>query len=59
MTTDAAREKAREENRRNFPFAAAALDEMREVFGTGVKLVYAEENGKTVGKKSKGAVKKT
>lgn len=58
MTAATDKEKARAENRRNFPFAAAALDEMREVFGPDVRLIYASENGKTVGKKSKGVVKK-
>ena len=40
----------REENRRNFPMAAQRLDELREVFGSGVRLVWAVENGKQIGK---------
>lgn len=45
-----ARARQRDENRRNFPHAAQRLDELREVFGPGVRLIWAVENGKTVGK---------
>jgi hypothetical protein len=36
-------------NRAAFPEAARFVDEMRAVFGLDVLLIYAEENGKTIG----------
>lgn len=33
-----------------FPFAASVLDDLREQFGTGVKLVWAAENGAEIGR---------
>lgn len=44
----------RNKNRAEFPNAAAILDEFRKHFGEGVKLVYAAENGKTIGKVNTG-----
>jgi len=44
-------EEKRELFRAEFPESAAAADMFRELFGPGVRLVYAEENGKTVGRK--------
>lgn len=44
-------ESARARNRREFPEVARILDEFRAVFGDEVKLVYAEEGGKMIGKK--------
>lgn len=38
-------------NRANFPYAAGVMDELRKQFGPGVRLVYAEENGQTLGRK--------
>jgi len=35
-----------------FPEVTAFADAMRKEFGNGVKLVYAEENGRCVGTKS-------
>jgi hypothetical protein len=40
----------RDKNRADFPMAAMLLDEFRKHFGEGVKLVYASENGKVIGK---------
>ncbi len=42
---------SREEARRLFPFAAEKADELRAVFGPGVKLMYAKENGREIGKR--------
>ncbi len=39
------------QNRAAFPQTAQFVDEMREAFGQDVKLVWAEENGRTLGKK--------
>lgn len=36
-------------NRERFPHAARFVDAMRDVFGAGVKLEYAEESGREVG----------
>jgi hypothetical protein len=36
-------------NRALFPTAAAFVDEMRAAFGPDVRLIYAEENGETIG----------
>ena len=44
-------EQSTEKNRAEFPAAAAALAEWRAEFGAGVKLLYAVENGKSIGKK--------
>lgn len=44
----------RNKNRAEFPNAAAVLDEFRRHFGEGVKLVFAAENGKTIGKADAG-----
>lgn len=35
--------------RRLFPECIEFADKMRDVFGPGVKLTYAEENGRTIG----------
>ncbi|MBY0474202.1 MAG: hypothetical protein K2Q13_03960 [Nitrosomonas sp.] len=35
-----------------FPECVAFADVCREVFGDGVKLVYAEENGRSIGNRS-------
>jgi hypothetical protein len=40
----------RSQNRERFPFAAARVDELRAVFGPGVKLLYASENGDSIGR---------
>lgn len=42
------REAAKTENRKNFPFAAELADLLAEF---NPKLVYAEENGSTIGKR--------
>ncbi len=47
----------KQENRDNFPFAAGIVDELREVFGDGVRIQWAEENGKTIGKKGPDGVR--
>lgn len=45
-------ETARVDNRSEFPNAANIMDLFRKVFGHDqVKLLYAEEGGKTIGKK--------
>lgn len=44
----------RDKNRADFPNAASVLDEFKTHFGDGVKLVYAAENGKTIGNKNAG-----
>ena len=38
-------------NRAEFPAAARILDEFRKEFGEGVKLIYASEAGREIGKK--------
>lgn len=38
--------------RRLFPSVIAFADECRDEFGEGVKLVYAKENGREIGKAS-------
>jgi hypothetical protein len=40
----------REQIRRDFPGATAAIDEFRAAFGPGVKPLYFSEAGKTMGK---------
>jgi hypothetical protein len=43
---------ARADNRANFPATARLLDEFKKEFGDDqVKLIFAEEGGKTIGKK--------
>ena len=42
----------KDEVRRQFPTVVAFADECRAVFGDGVKLVYARENGREIGKRS-------
>lgn len=44
-------EQQRADNRAAFPLTADLLDEWRSVFGPGVRLLWAEEDGKTIGKK--------
>lgn len=39
------------DNRSAFPATALIVDEFRAAFGDDVKLVYAEEGGKTIGRK--------
>jgi len=36
--------------RENFPVSVEFADECRDVFGSGVKMVYANEGGKVIGK---------
>jgi hypothetical protein len=38
-------------NRAEFPATAAILDKFRKEFGDGVKLIYAAEGGREIGKK--------
>lgn len=38
-------------NRAAFPQAARIVDELREVFGPGVKLEFAEEGGREIGQR--------
>lgn len=45
------KEIAAADNRAAFPSTALIVDEFRTAFGDGVKLVYAEEGGKTIGRK--------
>lgn len=45
------KESAAADNRSAFPATALIVDEFRAAFGDGVKLVYAEEGGKTIGRK--------
>lgn len=47
----AERVRARAENRRNFPFTSALIDELKRVFGPGISLVWARENGREIGRK--------
>lgn len=42
---------ARADNRSAFPATARIVDEFRAEFGDGVKLIHAEEGGKTIGRK--------
>ena len=41
---------ARLSHREQFPATAAIVDEFRNAFGDGVKVTFAEESGRTVGK---------
>lgn len=45
---------ARDQNRRNFPFAAGILDDLRAEFGGGVKITWASENGAEIGRRLSG-----
>lgn len=38
-------------NRAQFPKTAVIVDEFREVFGPGVKLLWAEESGQVIGRR--------
>ena len=51
-----AREKA-EENRKRMPTIAAWVDEARAIFGDDVKVLYASENGRTVGRLGEQGIK--
>lgn len=53
MTT----EQANQKNSDRFPFAAKVRDELREVFGPGVQVEYAEENGHVFGTKGPDGVR--
>lgn len=46
MTEEDKKQKFREE----FPLCAESADLFRQLFGPGVKLLYAEENGKHIGR---------
>lgn len=50
-------EQEKQKNRASFPFAAAILDELRPIFGETTRIVWAEENGKTVGNKGPDGVR--
>ena len=52
-------EAAKQNNRDAFPFAAAKLDELRLIFGETTRIVWAEENGQTVGNKGPDGVRPT
>lgn len=45
------KESAAADNRAAFPATALIVDEFRVVFGEGVRLIYSEEGGKTIGRK--------
>lgn len=45
---------SRADNRANFPLTAAAVDEIRELFGEDVKLMWAIEGDKELGNVPKG-----
>lgn len=49
---EAERDKKRTEMRSSMPQVAQFMDDMRSVFGQGVRCLYAEENGQVV--KAKG-----
>ncbi|WP_396957032.1 hypothetical protein [Nitrosomonas sp.] len=46
----------KDEIRRLFPQCIAFADECRRVFGDDIKLVYVEENGLSLGKRSEPGV---
>ncbi|MDC8446442.1 MAG: hypothetical protein LV471_11020 [Nitrosomonas sp.] len=46
----------KEEVRKNFPECCSVADEFRKVFGNGVRLIYAKENGMEIGKLSADSV---
>lgn len=39
------------QNRASFPFTASVVDALREVFGPGVRVQWAKENGFTIGER--------
>lgn len=39
-----------EDNRKRFPETAKIVDEFRRVFGDGVKVKWAVENGRSIGR---------
>ena len=51
MTDTISWQQAADRNRADFPFATGVIDALRAEFGPGVRLVYAEENGRTLGRK--------
>lgn len=48
------KEKQKSDNRINFPLAASYVDALRHKFGDEVRLTYANENSKIVGKELSG-----
>lgn len=44
------KEEQRKKNREDFPTVSEWVDFTRKHFGEGVKVIYARENGKTIGK---------
>lgn len=46
-------EKQRQDNREKMPTIAKVYDDMRRIFGPGIKLRHAEENGHTIDKPRK------
>lgn len=48
---------SKQQNRAQFPFAARIVDELREVFGDGVRIEWAEENGRQIGNKGQDGVR--
>ena len=40
-----------DDNRAAFPETARIVDELRDIFGPGVKLIWDQENGREIGKK--------
>jgi hypothetical protein len=50
-------EKSTQKNRDAFPFAAQMLDELRDAGFIEARVVWAEENGKQVGKKGPDGVR--
>lgn len=42
----------KDEVRRLFPECVAFADQCRDIFGDGVRLIYAKENGREIGKKT-------
>lgn len=49
---DSDREERARRNRELFPESSLVLDEFRNVFGAGCQITYAEEGGRSVGKRS-------
>lgn len=47
-------ESSKDKNRAAFPFAGRVVDELREAFGTSVKVLWASENGAEIGRRSQG-----
>lgn len=50
--SDHDKELERTANRDAFPETAKIVDEFRRVFGLEVRLIWAEENGRQIGKKT-------